>query len=254
MKIVVIGGSGLIGSKVVDKLRGGGHEVVAASLASGVDLITGKGLAAALAGARGVVDVANSPSFEPQAALQFFETAGHNLLTAERAAGVQHHLALSVVGLERLPENGYFRAKIAQESLIKASGIPYTILRSTQFFEFMGAILEAAIEGNAFRLSPALFQPIAAEDVAATLAELAVGAPHDSTLEVAGPEARPLDEMARQFLVAKQDTRQVIADARAAYFGDQIDDRSLTPSGKARIGAIRFPDWLRRSFQRRKLA
>jgi len=244
MKIVVIGGSGLIGSKVVNRLRGGGHEALAASLESGVNLLTGEGLARALADARVVVDVANSPSFEARAAMEFFQTAGRNLLAAEKAAGVQHHLALSIVGLERLPDVGYFLAKIAQESLIKASGIPYTILRSTQFFEFFKALLESAADGNGFRLSPALYQPIAADDVAATVAELAVGAPLNSTTEVAGPEARPMDEMARQYLAATQDKRQVIADARAPYFGSQIDDRSLTPSGKPRLGLIRFSDWL----------
>jgi uncharacterized protein YbjT (DUF2867 family) len=250
MKIVVIGGSGLIGSRVVNRLRGGGHEALAASLESGVNLLTGEGLARALADAEVVVDVANSPSFEARAAMEFFQTAGHNLLATEKAAGVQHHVALSIVGLERLPDVGYFRAKIAQESLIKASGIPYTILRSTQFFEFFKALLAAA-DGNGFRLSPALYQPIAADDVAATVADLAVGAPLNSTTEVAGPEARPMDEMAREYLAATQDKRQVIADARARYFGSQIDDRSLTPSGSYRAGSIYFADWLRSLPQRK---
>jgi uncharacterized protein YbjT (DUF2867 family) len=247
MKIVVIGGSGLIGTKVVRRLRGEGHEVVAASLDSGVNIITGEGLAGALAGARVVVDVANSPSFEAEAALTFFETAGRNVLAAEKSAGVRHHLALSIVGLERLPQNGYFRAKLAQERLIKASGIPYTILRSTQFFEFFGPIVESAFDGKAIRLSPALYQPIASEDVAATLADLALGSPLDSTTEVAGPEAHPLDEMARYFLAAGRDTRQVIADTRAPYFGAEIDDRSLTPDGSYRAGSIHFAEWLTHS-------
>jgi uncharacterized protein YbjT (DUF2867 family) len=248
MKIVVIGGSGLIGTKVVRRLRGEDHEVVAASLESGVNIITGEGLAGALAGAQVVVDVANSPSFEAEAALEFFETAGRNVLAAEGSAGVKHHLALSIVGLERLPENGYFRAKLAQERLIKASGIPYTILRSTQFFEFFGPIVESAFDGKAIRLSQALYQPIASEDVAATLAELALRSPLNSTTEVAGPEAHPLDEMARYFLAAGRDTRQVLADTHAPYFGTEIDDRSLTPSGSYRAGSIHFAEWLSHSF------
>jgi uncharacterized protein YbjT (DUF2867 family) len=252
MRIVVIGGSGLIGTKLVNRLRRGEHEVVVASLESGVNLITGEGLTGALAGARVVVDVANSPSFEARAALEFFETSGHHLLAAEKSAGVQHHLALSVVGLERLPDVGYFRAKIAQESLIKASGIPYTILRSTQFFEFFSSLIESAVDGDTIRLSPALFQPIAADDVAALLAELALGSPLNSTVEVAGPEARPFDQIARQFLAARQDNRRVVADARAPYFGARIDDRSLTPNEGSRVGSIRFADWLSRSPPQRK--
>jgi len=254
MKIVVIGGSGLIGTKVVKRLRREGHEVAAASLDSGVNLITGEGLTGAMAGAQVVVDVANSPSFEARAALQFFETAGRNLLAAEKLAGVQHHLALSIVGLERLPNNGYFRAKLAQERLIKASGLRSTILRSTQFFEFFGAIVDSAFDGNAIRLSPALYQPIASDDVAATLAELALGAPLNATVEVAGPEAHPLNEMARNFLDAGQDKRPVIADTHASYFGTEIDDRSLIPSGNYRAGSIHFADWLRHSFSSRKTA
>lgn len=253
MEIVVIGGTGLIGSKVVNRLGGEGHEVVAASLESGINLLTGKGLAGALADAQVVVDVANSPSFEARAAMEFFKTAGHNLLAAERTAGVQHHVALSIVGLERLPDVGYFRAKIAQESLIKASGIPHTILRSTQFFEFFPALLQAAADGNGFRIPPALYQPIAAEDVAATVAELAVASPLNATTEVAGPEARPMDEMARKYLAATQDKRQVTTDAGALYYGSRIDDRSLIPAGKARLGSIRFSDWLG-SIPRRKPA
>jgi uncharacterized protein YbjT (DUF2867 family) len=254
MKIVVIGGSGLIGTKVVRRLRGKGHEVVAASLDSGLNILTGEGLPGALAGAQVVVDVANSPSFETQAALDFFETAGRNLLAAEKSAGVRHHLALSIVGLERNPQNGYFRAKLAQERLIEASGIPYTILRSTQFFEFFGPIVESAFDGKAIRLSPALYQPIASEDAAATLADLALGSPLDSTTQVAGPEAHPLDEMARYFLAAGRDTRQVIADTHAPFFGAQIDDRSLTPSGSYRAGSVHFADWLSHSFSRPRTA
>ena len=252
MKIVVIGGSGLIGTKLVSRLRHGGHEVVAASLDSGVNLITGEGLTRAVAGAHVVVDVTNSPSFEARAAMEFFETSGHNLLAAEKSAGVRHHVALSIVGLERLPEVGYLRAKLAQESLVKASGIPYTILRSTQFFEFVSSLVESAVDGDAIRLPAALFQPIAADDVAAVLAELALGSPLDSTVEVAGPEARPFVEFGRQFLAARRDKRQVIADDRAPYFGARIDDRSLTPSGNPRLGSIRFADWLGRSVPQRK--
>jgi uncharacterized protein YbjT (DUF2867 family) len=247
MKIVVIGGSGLIGSKVVKRLREAGHEVLAASPDSGVNTVTGEGLAEALAGAQVVVDVANSRSFEAEAALTFFETAGRNLLAAEAAAGVGHHLALSVVGTERLLESGYFRAKIAQEKLIKASGIPYTILRATQFFEFVGSIVESGVQGDEIRLSPALLQPIAAEDVAAALADLAMGTPLNATVEVAGPEACPIDNFARKLLAAKGDTRRVIADVHAGYFGTAVNDQSLTPGKNPRIGATRFEDWLGRA-------
>jgi uncharacterized protein YbjT (DUF2867 family) len=246
MKIVVIGGSGLIGTKLVSNLREKGHEVVAASPASGVNTLTGEGLAEVLMDCQVVVDVANSPSFEDAAVMKFFKTAGRNLLAAEAAAGVGHHLALSVVGSERLPDSGYFRAKIAQEELIKASRIPYTILRSTQFFEFVGGIVNAGADGDAIRLSPALFQPIASDDVAAALADLTVAAPLNATVEVAGPEASPLDTFARQFLAAGGDRRQVIADVHARYFGAALDDRSLTPGDSPRLGAIRFADWLSR--------
>lgn len=251
MKIVVIGGSGLIGSKVVKQLRAKGHEVFAASLESGVNILTGEGLAEVMRGAQTVVDVANSPSFEDQAVMKFFETAGRNLLAAESAAGVGHHLALSIVGLERNPENGYFRAKAAQEKLIKSSGIPYTILRSTQFFEFMGGIINSGAEGDVIRLSSALFQPIASDDVAATLADLTLGAPLNATVEVAGPEARPLDKFARQYLSASDDKRKVVADAHARYFGAELNDQSLTPTGHPRLGSVRFDDWLSRAAQRR---
>jgi uncharacterized protein YbjT (DUF2867 family) len=244
MKIVVIGGSGLIGTNVVNRLRARGHEVVAASPNSGVNTITREGLAEALFGAQVVVDVANSPSFEDGAVLEFFQTSGRNLLAAEAAAGVGHHVALSVVGSERNPDSGYLRAKLAQESLIKASTIPYTILKATQFFEFVGAIVQSSADGDTFRLSPALFQPIAADDVSAALAELAVGAPLNGTVEVAGPEPIPMDAIARQFLAAKGDSRQVIADVKARYFGAELNDRSLRPSGQPRLGSIRFEDWL----------
>jgi uncharacterized protein YbjT (DUF2867 family) len=247
MKIVVIGGTGLIGSKTVAILRQGGHEVVASSPDSGVNTITREGLAEALAGAQVVVDVANSPSFEAKAALEFFETSGRNLLAAERVAGVRHHLALSVVGADRLPANGYMRAKVAQENLIKASGIPYTILHSTQFFEFIRSIIESGADGDMIRLSPALVQPIASDDVAAALADLALGPPLNATVEVAGPEACPLDEFARKFLAASGDGRQVIADVHARYYDAELNDRSLTPGDHPRLGTMRFEDWLSRS-------
>ena len=220
MKIVVIGGTGLIGSKTVAILRQDGHEVVAASPAAGVNTITGEGLGEALAGAQVVVDVANSPSFEDKACLEFFETSGRNLLAAEATAGVGHHLALSVVGTERVFDSGYLRAKIAQENLIKASGIPYTVLRSTEFFEFLKSIIEAGTDGDVIRLSPALLQPIASDDVAATLADLAVRPALNATVEVAGPEACPLDKFARKFLVARGDRPEVIADIHARYYGN----------------------------------
>jgi uncharacterized protein YbjT (DUF2867 family) len=227
----------------VNRLREKGHEVVAASPASGVNTITGEGLVEALTGAQ-VVDVANSPSFEAKAALEFFETSGRNLLAAEAAAGVGHHLALSVVGTERLLENGYFRAKMAQENLIKASGLPYTILHSTQFFEFIRSIIESGADGDVICLSPALVQPIASDDVAAALADLAVGQPLSATVEVAGPGACPLDKLARKFLAARGDKRQVIADVHARYFDTELDDRSLTPGQNPRLGSICFEDWL----------
>jgi uncharacterized protein YbjT (DUF2867 family) len=244
MKIVVIGGSGLIGNNVVNRLRQGGHEVVAASPKSGVNTLTGEGLAEALAGAQVVVDVANSPSFEAKAVLAFFETSGRNLLAAEKAAGVRHHVALSVVGTERLLESDYFPAKLAQEKLIKGSGIPYTILRATQFFEFVGAIVQSGTDGDTIRLSPALIQPIASDDVAAALADLAIAPPLNGTVEVAGPEPLPIDKLARQFMAAKGDGREVIADVHARYFGAAINDRSLTPGEHPRIGKIRFENWL----------
>lgn len=249
MKIVVVGGSGLIGSNVVHRLRRDGHETVAASPGSGVNTITGEGLARALEGAQVVIDVANSPSFDDGAVLQFFETSSRNLLAAEAQAGVEHHLALSVVGTDRLPQSGYFRAKVAQEKLIQASRIPYTILRATQFFEFVGSIVEAASERDGIRLSPALIQPIAADDVAAALADLAVGTPLNGVVEIAGPDRFPLDELARKFLAARADSRQVIADVHARYFGSELNDRSLVAGDRPRIGPTRFQNWLSRTSQ-----
>jgi len=244
MKIVVIGGSGLIGTNLVNRLRQRGHAVMAASPRSGVNTLTGEGLAEALIDARVVVDVANSPSFEDRAVMEFFETSGRRLLAAEDAAGVGHHVALSVVGSDRLPGSGYLRAKLMQERLIKASDIPYTILRSTQFFEFIDGIIEAGADGDVIRLSPALMQPIAADDVAAALADLAVGSPLNGTLEVAGPEPLPLDELARMAMAANGDRRQVVADVHARYFGAELDDGSLTPGMHPRLGPTHFQDWL----------
>jgi uncharacterized protein YbjT (DUF2867 family) len=247
MKIVVIGGTGLIGSKLVSNLRQRGHEVMAASPASGVNTLTGEGLADALAGAQVVVDVANSPSFEDRAVMEFFETSGRNLLAAEAAAGVGHHVALSVVGADRLPDSGYLRAKVAQENLIKASKIPYTIVRSTQFFDFAGGIAQSATEGSTVRLPPALMQPIVSDDVAAALADFAVSEPRNGTVELAGPEPIRMDDLVRRFLSAKRDARTVTADPRARYFGAALDDQSLTPGANPRIGSTRFADWLARS-------
>lgn len=247
MKIVVIGGNGLIGSNIVNRLRLNGHETVAASPRTGVNTLTGQGLAEALAGAQVVVDVSNSPSFEDRAVLEFFETSSRNLLAAEAAAGVEHHVALSIVGTDRLPENGYFRAKVAQENLIKASKTPYTILRATQFFEFVGGIIDSNADGGTIRLSPALIQPVAADDVSAVLADLAVGAPVNGIVEVAGPDRFPLDELARKFLAARADEREVIADVHARYFGSELDDRSLVASDNPHIGPTRFHNWLRGS-------
>ena len=246
MKIVVIGGTGLIGTKLINRLRPLGHDVTAASPASGVNTITGEGLAEALKGADVVVDLANSPSFEDKAVLEFFQTAGRNLMAAESAAGVKHHVALSVVGSDRLPDSGYLRAKLAQEAAIKAGKTPYTILRSTQFFEFVGAIAQSGAVGDTVRLSPALFQPIFSDDVVAALADVVVGKPVNGTVEVAGPEKISVDEAVRQFLRAKQDQRPVIADVHARYFGAELNDQSLTASDdKARLGTTKFADWLR---------
>ena len=247
MKIVVIGGTGLIGSKLIKTLREKGHEAIAAAPSTGVNTITGEGLNEALSGAQVVVDLANAPVWEDKAVLEFFETSGRNLMAAEKAAGVKHHLALSIVGSDRSPDSGYLRAKVAQETLIRASGIPYTILRSTQFFEFVGGIVKSGSEGDVVRLSPALFQPIASDDVVANLAELTLAPPVNGVVEVAGPEACPMDEFARKFLAASGDRRKVIADVRWRYFGTELNDRSLTPGDHPRPGAIRFEDWLRRS-------
>jgi uncharacterized protein YbjT (DUF2867 family) len=245
MKIVVIGGTGLIGSKLVSKLRAKGHEVLAASPATGVNTITRQGLAEALVGAEVVVDVANSPSFAFHDALEFFRNSGRNLMAAEKAAGVRHHLALSVVGTERLLDSGYFQAKLVQENLIKTSGIPYTILHSTQFFEFIGQIAESGAVDCVIHLSPALVQPIASDDVAAALADLAVGPPLNAAVEVAGPDTWPLYELAGKFLAARGDGRRIVADRSARYFGAELDDRSLTPGDHPRFGPTTFDSWLR---------
>ena len=244
MKIVIIGGTGLIGTELVSKLRQNGHEVIPASPRTGVNTITSEGLDKALSGAGIVVDVANSPSFEDGAVLKFFETSGRNLLAAEARAGVRHHVALSVVGTDRLPENGYFRAKLMQESLIKASKIPYTILRATQFFEFAGGIVASSADGQIVRLSPALFQPVASDDVADALADVALGVPANGIVELAGPEPLSLDDFARQYLTAVNDPRKVVADIHARFFGAKLDDRSLTPGRNPRLGAVRSEEWL----------
>src|SRR5689334_2865726 len=247
MKIVVIGGTGLIGSKTVAILRQGGHEVVAASPASGINTITGKGLKAAVAGAEVVIDLANSPSFGDKAVLEFFETSGRNLLAAEAAAGVRHHVALSIVGTDRTPDNGYFRAKVAQEKLIEASGIPYTIIRSTQFLEFLGAIAASSASGDLVRLSSGLFQPIAADDVAAIVADVALAVPRRGIVEIAGPERAPFSEIVARYLKAVGDPHKVVADPEARYFGGRVEERSLVPLGEARLGRVGLDEWLRRS-------
>jgi uncharacterized protein YbjT (DUF2867 family) len=246
MKIVVIGGTGLIGAKVVALLRTLGHEVVAASPQSGVDTLTGLGLAEALAGAQVVVDVANSPSFEDAAVLAFFETSGRNLLAAEASAGVTHHVALSVVGTDRLQQSGYFRGKAAQERLIEAAGVPYTIVQSTQFFEFVGGIAQSgtAADGRTVHLSPASIQPVASDDIAAAVAEVALGAPLNASVEVAGPERLRLSGLVQGDLAARKDPRTVVADVHARYFGAELDDATLLPGPAPRLGATRFEDWL----------
>ena len=252
LKIVVIGGSGLIGLKLVNNLRQHGQEVVAASPSSGVNTITGEGLAKALTGAQVVVDVSNAPSWEDQAVLEFFETSARNLSAAEVAAGVGHHVALSVVGTERLLASGYFRAKMAQENLIKASGIPYTIVRATQFFEFLGGIAQLSTVGQTIHLPPALWQPIAADDVANELAEVALGAPVNGMIELAGPERTGLDELVRRFLGATEDPRKVITDVDARYYGLVVNDQSLTPGANPRLGATSFKDWLQQYLSQKK--
>ena len=244
IKIVVVGGSGLVGSKLVKKLRDTAHEVVAASRDSGVNTLTGEGLADAMRGASVVVDVSNSPSFEDAAVLKFFETSTRNLLAAETEAGVGHHVALSVVGTERLSESGYFRAKIAQERLIRESSIPYSIVHATQFFEFVKSIADAATDGSRVRLAPVLIQPMASDDVAEAVARIAVGAPVNGIVEVAGPEQFRLDELIRQDLSALNDPRDVVADPQARYFGAMLSERTLVPGDDARLGETRFEDWL----------
>jgi uncharacterized protein YbjT (DUF2867 family) len=244
MKIVVIGGTGLVGSQVVQQLRARGHEAVAASPNTGVNTLTGEGLAAALAGAQVVVDVANSPSFEDQAVLAFFQTSGRNLLAAEAAAGVQHHVALSVVGTERLQGSGYFRAKLVQEKLIEAAGIPYTIVRATQFFEFLGSIAQSGTDGQAVRLPGALVQCIASQDVATAMADHAVSAPVNGMVEIGGPHQVGMADLVQRYLRATGDARTVQADANAPYFGVQIDDRSLTAGPGAWLGAMDFAAWM----------
>ena len=247
MKIVVIGGTGLIGSKLVSTLRNKGHEVLAASPDSGVNTLTGEGLPAALAGAQVVVDVSNSPSFEAAAVLKFFETSSTNLAAAEERAGVRHHVALSIVGTDRLQDSGYFRAKLAQERIIKDSPIPYSILRSTQFFEFIGRIAQESADGKSVRVSSALFQPIVSDDVVAALADIALGAPINGTVEVAGPERFRMDDLVQRVLKAKGDTREVIKDAHAPYFGAELTDQTLVPGPGARSGSKRFEHWLQES-------
>jgi uncharacterized protein YbjT (DUF2867 family) len=247
MKIVVIGGTGLIGSKTVAILRRGGHEVAAASPKSGVNTITGEGVKEAVSGAQVVIDLANSPSFEDKAVLEFFQTSGRNLLAAEAASGVRHHVALSIVGTDRTQDNGYFRAKVAQEKLVETSGVPYTIIRSTQFLEFLRAIADEATKGNTVRISPGLFQPIAADDVALNVAEVALAPPHNGIVEIAGPERAPFSEIVARYLKAVGDPRQVVSDPEARYFGGRVEERSLVPLGEARLGKIGLDEWLRRS-------
>ncbi|MBZ9792075.1 SDR family oxidoreductase [Rhizobium sp. 3T7] len=243
MKIVIIGGTGLIGTKTVDRLRKQDHEVIAASPNTGVNTITGEGLAAALAGAEVVVDLANSPSFEDKAVLEFFETSGRNLFAAEKAAGVKHHIALSVVGTERLQESGYFRGKLAQEKLIKASGVPYTIVHSTQFMEFLSGIAQSGTVGDTVHLSPAYVQPIASDDVADAMADVTLAAPVNGTIEIAGPERFRLNELVARYLKAMGDARKVEPDPEARYFGARLEDGSLVSDNNPRLGRITFEQW-----------
>jgi len=246
MKIVIIG-AGLIGSKTAAILRHGGHDVITASRRSGVNTLTGEGLEEAVAGAEVAIDLTNSPSFEDKAVLEFFETSGRNLLKAEAAAGVRHHVALSIVGTDRTPENGYFRAKVAQEKLIEAAGIPYTIVRATQFMEFLGGIADSGTDGKTARFSPGLLQPIAADDVAAMVADVALATPRNGIVEIAGPECAPFDEIIARYLKAVGDPRKVVRDPEARYFGGRVAERSLVPLGEARLGHIGLNDWLSRS-------
>lgn len=247
MKIVVIGGTGLIGSKVVTKLGDRGYNAVAASPASGVNTVTGEGVAEVLKGASVVVDVSNSPSFEDAAVMEFFKTSTGNLLRYEAAEGVGHHVALSIVGCDRLPDSGYMRAKVAQEALIKESSMPYSIVRATQFFEFLKSIADSATEGNTVRLPAVGFQPLAAEDVASVVSKVCIGSPLNGTIEVGGPERFRFDEFIRQGLSARKDPREVIADAHALYFGTELSEYSLVPGNDALLGEIRFEDWLSQS-------
>ncbi len=247
MKIVVIGGTGLIGSKLVARLREAGHDTVSASPDSGVDTYTGEGLEQALEGAQVVVDVSNAPAWDDAAVLDFFQTTARNVLAAEEATGVSHHVVLSIVGTDRLPDSGYFRAKLAQEEVVRAASVPYTILRATQFFEFIGRIADSSTDGETVRLPPVLVQPEAADDVAAALADVAVSAPVNGTVELAGPEAFRFDELARRVLSAKNDPRKVTADVKARYFGAELDDHSLTPGDNPRLAPTRFEDWLSQS-------
>jgi uncharacterized protein YbjT (DUF2867 family) len=244
MKILVIGGTGLIGSRLVKMLQERGHEALAASPKSGVDSVTGEGLADALKGTSAVVDVTNSPSWEDAEVLKFFETSTRNLLAHEAAAGVGHHVALSVVGTERLLESGFFRAKLAQENLIKASSIPYSIVRATQFFEFVKQIADFSTVGNQVRLPPVLIQPMAADDVASAMARIATSSPVNGTVEIGGPEKVRLDELARRDLAARHDPREVISDPHAGYYGIQVSERALVPDNDARLGEVHFEDWL----------
>lgn len=247
MKIVVIGGGGLIGSKVVSRLKAQGHDALPASPSTGVDVVTGRGLAEALAGTGVVVDVSNSPSFEADAAMAFFRGSGTNLARVEKEAGVRHHVALSVVGTERMQDSGYFRAKLVQEQLIKESGVPYTIVRATQFFEFLRAIASDGAADDRVRLSTASFQPIAAADVARVVADAALAAPLNDTIEIAGPERQPMSELVARYLKATNDAREVVGDPRALYFGSRLDDGTLVPAVAQRIGAIHLDDWIRQA-------
>lgn len=250
MKIVVIGGSGLIGSRLVKQLREHGQEAIAASPDSGVNSVTGEGLADVLKGAPVVVDVSNAPSWEDSAVMKFFETSTRNLLSAEAAASVKHHVALSVVGTDRMLESGYFRAKIAQENLIKRSSIPYTIVRATQFFEFVKAIADFSTEGNKVRMPSALIKPMAADDVASALARVAVGQPVNGTVEIGGPEKFRLDELVRRDLAARKDPREVVTDPHGRYYGIEVSERTLIPGDDAQLGETRFETWLSQSARR----
>ncbi|MPY31260.1 SDR family oxidoreductase [Streptomyces adustus] len=243
MKAVVIGGTGLIGSKVVRKLDDHGHEAVPASPKTGVNTLTGEGLAEVLQGAQVVIDVSNSPSYEDEAVMHFFRTSTTNLLQAAAEAGVTHYVALSIVGTDRLPENGYFRAKLAQEKLIKASGLPYSVVHATQFFEFMNGIADSATEGDTVRIAPVKFQPIHSDDVATAVARTAAGTPLDGTVEIAGPDTFRFDELVRDVLTAQNDPRTVVADPHAPYFGSELQEASLVPGAGAQLAGTRFADW-----------